>query len=54
MSDSVALFQNSLLCKAAIHAGIIADELGGQISVLQRKGISRYKGTLANGVLSRE
>ncbi|KAM5284125.1 discoidin, CUB and LCCL domain-containing protein 1 isoform 2-T2 [Hipposideros larvatus] len=44
----------SLLCKAAIHAGIIADELGGQISVLQRKGISRYEGGLANGVLSRD
>ncbi|XP_040821300.1 discoidin, CUB and LCCL domain-containing protein 1 [Ochotona curzoniae] len=43
----------SLLCKAAIHAGIIADELGGQISVLQRKGLSRYEGLLANGVLSR-
>ncbi|XP_060046540.1 discoidin, CUB and LCCL domain-containing protein 1 isoform X2 [Erinaceus europaeus] len=42
----------SLLCKAAIHAGIIADELGGQISVLQSKGISRYEGILANGVLS--
>ncbi|KAF6364292.1 discoidin, CUB and LCCL domain containing 1 [Rhinolophus ferrumequinum] len=44
----------SLLCKAAIHAGIIADELGGQINVLQRKGISRYEGVLANGVLSRD
>lgn len=54
MSDDVAVFQTSLLCKAAIHAGIIADELGGQISVLQRKGISRYEGTMANGVLSRE
>ncbi|XP_016054192.1 PREDICTED: discoidin, CUB and LCCL domain-containing protein 1 isoform X2 [Miniopterus natalensis] len=45
---------NSLLCKAAIHAGVIADELGGQISVLQHKGISRYEGILANGVLSRD
>ncbi|OWK01297.1 hypothetical protein Celaphus_00018818 [Cervus elaphus hippelaphus] len=44
----------SLLCKAAIHAGVIADEVGGQISVLLRKGISRYEGILANGVLSRE
>ncbi|XP_044613161.2 discoidin, CUB and LCCL domain-containing protein 1 [Equus asinus] len=44
----------SLLCKAAIHAGIIADELGGQISVHQRKGLSRYEGILANGVLSRD
>ncbi|XP_006840037.1 PREDICTED: discoidin, CUB and LCCL domain-containing protein 1 [Chrysochloris asiatica] len=44
----------SLLCKAAIHAGVIADELGGQISVLQSKGLSLYEGTLANGVLSRD
>ncbi|XP_010977489.2 discoidin, CUB and LCCL domain-containing protein 1 isoform X2 [Camelus dromedarius] len=44
----------SLLCKAAIHAGIIADEVGGQISVLLQKGISRYEGILANGVLSRD
>nr|XP_020007252.1 discoidin, CUB and LCCL domain-containing protein 1-like [Castor canadensis] len=43
----------SLLCKAAIHAGIIADEQGGRISVLQHKGISHYEGILANGVLSR-
>ncbi|XP_015413272.1 PREDICTED: discoidin, CUB and LCCL domain-containing protein 1 [Myotis davidii] len=45
---------NSLLCKAAVHAGIIADELGGQISVFQHKGLSRYQGILANGVLSRD
>ncbi|XP_023395997.1 discoidin, CUB and LCCL domain-containing protein 1 isoform X1 [Loxodonta africana] len=44
----------SLLCKAAIHAGVIADELGGQISVLQSKGLSRYEGILANGVHSRD
>lgn len=54
MRDRVAVFQNSLLCKAAIHAGVIADELGGQISVRQHKGLSRYQGILANGVLSRE
>lgn len=54
ISDDVAVFQTSLLCKAAIHAGVIADEVGGQISVLLRKGISRYEGILANGVLSRE
>ncbi|XP_018119915.1 discoidin, CUB and LCCL domain containing 1 S homeolog isoform X2 [Xenopus laevis] len=44
----------SLLCKAAIHAGIIADELGGQIQVNQHKGISRYRGFLANGILSKD
>uniref|UniRef100_A0A8D0F6U7 Discoidin, CUB and LCCL domain containing 1 n=1 Tax=Strix occidentalis caurina TaxID=311401 RepID=A0A8D0F6U7_STROC len=44
----------SLLCKSAIHAGIIADELGGQISVTQQKGISRYEGVVANGVPSHD
>lgn len=47
-------FQTSLLCKAAIHAGVVADELGGQISVTQHKGISRYQGVVANGVPSLE
>ncbi|XP_031957441.1 discoidin, CUB and LCCL domain-containing protein 1 isoform X2 [Corvus moneduloides] len=42
----------SLLCKSAIHAGVVADELGGQISVTQHKGISRYEGVVANGVPS--
>ncbi|KAM4694107.1 LOW QUALITY PROTEIN: discoidin, CUB and LCCL domain-containing protein 1 [Discoglossus pictus] len=44
----------SLLCKAAIHAGVIADELGGQIKLTQHKGISRYKGVQANGILSND
>ncbi|XP_069091469.1 discoidin, CUB and LCCL domain-containing protein 1 [Pleurodeles waltl] len=42
----------SLLCKAAIHAGVIADEQGGRINVTQHKGIGRYEGVLANGILS--
>ncbi|XP_067402744.1 discoidin, CUB and LCCL domain-containing protein 1 [Emydura macquarii macquarii] len=44
----------SLLCKSAIHAGVIADELGGQINVIQQKGVSRYEGVLANGILSQD
>ncbi|XP_053566775.1 discoidin, CUB and LCCL domain-containing protein 1 [Bombina bombina] len=44
----------SLLCKAAIHAGVIADELGGQIQLTQHKGISRYRGVTANGILSKD
>ncbi|KAJ7341874.1 hypothetical protein JRQ81_007512 [Phrynocephalus forsythii] len=44
----------SLLCKSAIHAGIIADELGGRINVVQLKGIRRYQGILANDVLSQD
>uniref|UniRef100_A0A8D0DN05 Discoidin, CUB and LCCL domain containing 1 n=1 Tax=Salvator merianae TaxID=96440 RepID=A0A8D0DN05_SALMN len=44
----------SLLCKSAIHAGVIADELGGRINVVQLKGASRYQGILANGILSQD
>ncbi|XP_062980808.1 discoidin, CUB and LCCL domain-containing protein 1 isoform X2 [Elgaria multicarinata webbii] len=44
----------SLLCKSAIHAGVIADELGGRISVIQLKGTRRYQGILANGILSQD
>uniref|UniRef100_A0A8C8SKA0 Discoidin, CUB and LCCL domain containing 1 n=1 Tax=Pelusios castaneus TaxID=367368 RepID=A0A8C8SKA0_9SAUR len=44
----------SLLCKSAIHAGVVADELGGQINVIQQKGISHYEGILANGILSQD
>uniref|UniRef100_A0A8D0GZP7 Discoidin, CUB and LCCL domain containing 1 n=1 Tax=Sphenodon punctatus TaxID=8508 RepID=A0A8D0GZP7_SPHPU len=44
----------SLLCKSAIHAGVIADELGGQINVILQKGASRYEGILANGILSQD
>ncbi|XP_069831029.1 discoidin, CUB and LCCL domain-containing protein 1 [Dendropsophus ebraccatus] len=44
----------SLLCKAAIHAGVIADELGGQIHLTHYKGASRYTGVLANGIFSKD
>lgn len=44
----------SLLCKAAIHAGVIADELGGQIHLAHYKGASRYRGVLANGIFSKD
>ncbi|XP_073432044.1 discoidin, CUB and LCCL domain-containing protein 1 [Dendrobates tinctorius] len=44
----------SLLCKAAVHAGVIADELGGQIHLTHYKGASRYSGVQANGILSKD
>ncbi|XP_028653643.1 discoidin, CUB and LCCL domain-containing protein 1 isoform X1 [Erpetoichthys calabaricus] len=44
----------SVLCKAAIHAGVILDELGGEISVVQLKGIGHYGGTRANGIQSKD
>uniref|UniRef100_W5NKM9 Discoidin, CUB and LCCL domain containing 1 n=1 Tax=Lepisosteus oculatus TaxID=7918 RepID=W5NKM9_LEPOC len=43
----------SVLCKAAVHAGVILDELGGQISVEEHKGLSHYDGIRANGIQSK-
>ncbi|XP_036405090.1 discoidin, CUB and LCCL domain-containing protein 1 [Megalops cyprinoides] len=43
----------SVLCKAAVHAGAIRDEVGGVISVEEHKGLSRYSGTRANGIQSK-
>ncbi|XP_065154514.1 discoidin, CUB and LCCL domain-containing protein 1 [Paramisgurnus dabryanus] len=43
----------SVLCKAAIHAGIISDSLGGMITVSLQKGITMYESNFANGILSK-
>ncbi|XP_051892361.1 discoidin, CUB and LCCL domain-containing protein 1 [Pristis pectinata] len=43
----------SVLCKAAVHAGAIADELGGQVSVTLKKGITLYEAASANGIITR-
>ncbi|KAM9488287.1 discoidin, CUB and LCCL domain-containing protein 1 isoform 2-T2 [Clarias gariepinus] len=43
----------SVLCKAAVHAGVISDSLGGIINVTQQRGITLYESSFANGVLSR-
>ncbi|XP_060778198.1 discoidin, CUB and LCCL domain-containing protein 1 isoform X2 [Neoarius graeffei] len=43
----------SMLCKAAIHAGVISDNLGGIINVTRHRGITLYEPSFANGVLSR-
>ncbi|XP_078279183.1 discoidin, CUB and LCCL domain-containing protein 1 [Rhinoraja longicauda] len=43
----------SVLCKAAVHAGAIADELGGQVSVTLKKGITLYEAASANGISTR-
>ncbi|MBN3303239.1 DCBD1 protein, partial [Amia calva] len=44
----------SVLCKAAVHAGVILDEIGGQISVEQHRGLSHYEGIKANGIQSKD
>ncbi|NXH11147.1 DCBD1 protein, partial [Bucco capensis] len=43
----------SVLCKAAVHAGVIADELGGQLSLARQKGITLYESAFANGIHSK-
>ncbi|XP_038651431.1 discoidin, CUB and LCCL domain-containing protein 1 isoform X1 [Scyliorhinus canicula] len=43
----------SVLCKAAIHAGAISDDLGGPISVILRRGITLYEAASANGILTK-
>uniref|UniRef100_A0A8C8RA77 Discoidin, CUB and LCCL domain containing 1 n=1 Tax=Pelusios castaneus TaxID=367368 RepID=A0A8C8RA77_9SAUR len=43
----------SVLCKAGIHAGMILDELGGQLTLSQEKGITLYESAFANGLYSK-
>ncbi|XP_067167659.1 discoidin, CUB and LCCL domain-containing protein 1 isoform X2 [Apteryx mantelli] len=43
----------SVLCKAAVHAGVIADELGGQVALSRQKGITLYEAAFANGLRSK-
>ncbi|XP_041115449.1 discoidin, CUB and LCCL domain-containing protein 2-like [Polyodon spathula] len=44
---------SSLLCRAGIHAGVVSNVLGGQINVVNSKGIPYYEGALANNVTSK-
>ncbi|XP_043942875.1 discoidin, CUB and LCCL domain-containing protein 1-like [Protopterus annectens] len=44
----------SVICKAAVHAGVIADESGGQITVIKSKVLGRYNVVRANGITSKE
>ncbi|KAM6043618.1 discoidin, CUB and LCCL domain-containing protein 1-like [Theristicus caerulescens] len=43
----------SVLCKAAVHAGVIVDELGGQVTLSREKGITLYESAFANGLHSK-
>ncbi|KAL4656919.1 discoidin, CUB and LCCL domain-containing protein 2 [Arapaima gigas] len=43
---------SSSVCLAGIHAGVVSNALGGQISIISSKGIPRYESTLANNVTS--
>ncbi|KAL4657528.1 discoidin, CUB and LCCL domain-containing protein 1-like isoform X1 [Arapaima gigas] len=43
----------SVLCKAAVHAGVVSDALGGSIDVSREKSITLYESSFANGLLSK-
>ncbi|XP_077193886.1 discoidin, CUB and LCCL domain-containing protein 1-like [Paroedura picta] len=43
----------SVLCKAAVHAGVILDEQGGQVTLQRGKGITLYESSFANGLYSK-
>uniref|UniRef100_K7F7Q5 Discoidin, CUB and LCCL domain-containing protein 2 n=1 Tax=Pelodiscus sinensis TaxID=13735 RepID=K7F7Q5_PELSI len=44
---------SSSLCMAGVHAGVVSNILGGQISVVISKGIPYYESSLANNVTSK-
>jgi len=43
-------FQNTHLCRAAIHAGVISDKFGGRVDVKRLPGQSLYLQGTANNV----
>ncbi|KAG5858055.1 hypothetical protein ANANG_G00026030 [Anguilla anguilla] len=43
----------SVLCKAAIHAGVVSDDLGGPVTVSRQRSITLYESSFANGLLSK-
>uniref|UniRef100_A0A8C1LEW0 Discoidin, CUB and LCCL domain containing 1 n=1 Tax=Cyprinus carpio TaxID=7962 RepID=A0A8C1LEW0_CYPCA len=51
---SLGYRHTSVLCKAAVHAGVIMDQFGGPIIVEARRGLSRYPAVRANGIQSKD
>ncbi|KAG8144153.1 hypothetical protein E2320_001265 [Naja naja] len=47
-----AMFQNSSICKAAVHAGVIGDSSGGYVDVMPVDKKKVYNGSLRNGIRS--
>ncbi|XP_016329767.1 discoidin, CUB and LCCL domain-containing protein 1-like [Sinocyclocheilus anshuiensis] len=51
---SLGYRHTSVLCKAAVHAGVIVDQFGGPITVEERRGLSHYPAVRANGIQSKD
>lgn len=43
----------SVLCKAAVHAGVISDTVGGRVTVARGRSLTLYESTFANGILTK-
>ncbi|XP_058235441.1 discoidin, CUB and LCCL domain-containing protein 1 isoform X2 [Hemibagrus wyckioides] len=43
----------SVLCKAAVHAGIFPDQFGGEVTVEEQRGLRYYESVQANGIKSK-
>ncbi|KAK7926278.1 hypothetical protein WMY93_008588 [Mugilogobius chulae] len=43
----------SVLCKAAVHAGVTSDSIGGRVTMTRGRSLTLYESTFANGVLSK-
>lgn len=52
LTHSLLSLQTSSICKAAVHAGVIVDEVGGYADVMPVDKKKSYVGSLRNGVQS--
>lgn len=48
------LQQDSNICAAAIHAGVVLNENGGDCTLLKAPGQNFYPGSTRNGIISRQ
>lgn len=48
------LFQDSNICAAAIHAGVVLNDIGGDCTLLKADGQNFYSGSTRNGIVSRQ
>uniref|UniRef100_A0A673L5J4 C-type lectin domain-containing protein n=1 Tax=Sinocyclocheilus rhinocerous TaxID=307959 RepID=A0A673L5J4_9TELE len=48
------LFQDSNICAAAIHAGVVLNDIGGDCTLLKAEGQNFYSGSTRNGIVSRQ
>jgi LCCL domain len=43
---------DSSICTAAVHVGLIRREAGGRVTILIRPGLDQYRGSIRNGIVS--